>query len=189
MDFCNQCHNMLYVKTNESDKNLEYFCRTCNTVVNDKQVRTTVYQRNFTSDNREYKLTNNEYILNDPTLPRMNNIDCINDTCLSNHKGYIVCEYEKKYTEDEIEQYLNSIFPDVQYYYQLNDKKLHLSLEDISSKNHVYLENLVSNENISITKKDFINKPRKEVVFIKYDSNNMKFLYICAMCKTSWKNK
>jgi hypothetical protein len=30
-------------------------------------------------------------------------------------------------------------------------------------------------------------KPRKEVIYIKYDSINMKYLYICANCGTSWK--
>lgn len=194
MDFCNQCHNMLYVKTKESksdEKKLEYFCRTCNTIVDDKEVRTTVYKRNYTSDDREYKLTNNDYILDDPTLPRMNNIDCINNQCLSNQKGHIMCELDSKPSEDNINSYLNTVFTDVQYQYQLNENILHLSLDNIETESQSYLDKLVSNEDyeIVIQNKQFVDKPRKEVVFIKYDSNNMKFLYMCAICKTSWKNK
>ena len=30
-------------------------------------------------------------------------------------------------------------------------------------------------------------KPEKEVLYIKYDPMNMKYLYLCAVCGTSWK--
>ena len=29
--------------------------------------------------------------------------------------------------------------------------------------------------------------PNKEVLYIKYDINNMKYLYMCTVCGTSWK--
>ncbi len=32
------------------------------------------------------------------------------------------------------------------------------------------------------------NTPKSEVIYIKYDSINMKYLYICSNCGTSWKN-
>ena len=28
-----------------------------------------------------------------------------------------------------------------------------------------------------------------EVIYIKYNHENLKYLYICTKCKTSWKNK
>ena len=28
----------------------------------------------------------------------------------------------------------------------------------------------------------------RQIVFIKYDSKNMKYMYICSTCATSWKN-
>ena len=31
-------------------------------------------------------------------------------------------------------------------------------------------------------------KPEKEVIFIKYDKANMRYLYYCCYCDTNWKN-
>ena len=30
-------------------------------------------------------------------------------------------------------------------------------------------------------------QPQKEVLYLKYDKINMRYLYICANCGTSWK--
>lgn len=30
---------------------------------------------------------------------------------------------------------------------------------------------------------------KKEVIYIKYDDTNLKFLYLCCHCKTIWKNE
>ena len=30
---------------------------------------------------------------------------------------------------------------------------------------------------------------KNDVIFIKYDANNLKYLYMCTNCLTSWKNK
>ena len=193
MDFCNQCHNMLYVKTKETeeDKKLEYFCRTCNTIVSDKEVRTTVYQRNYTSDNNEYKLTNNEYILNDPSLPRMNNIECINSNCLTHHANSIQGELVIKPTDENLVQYLEDVFGDTVYNYQLTGNVLQVTVEETDQDRNDYLDLFVNNLDygIEFKTKKVVEKPQNEVVFIKYDSKNMKFMYICAICKTSWKNK
>lgn len=34
----------------------------------------------------------------------------------------------------------------------------------------------------------YISPITTQVVFIKYDTNNMKYMYICSTCSTSWKN-
>jgi DNA-directed RNA polymerase subunit M/transcription elongation factor TFIIS len=33
------------------------------------------------------------------------------------------------------------------------------------------------------------NKKEKDVIYIKYDAVNMKFLYICNVCDTQWRSK
>jgi DNA-directed RNA polymerase subunit M/transcription elongation factor TFIIS len=35
---------------------------------------------------------------------------------------------------------------------------------------------------------DKSKKTKKEVVYIRYDEDQMKYLYICRHCKTAWKN-
>tara|TARA_B100001094_G_C18168578_1_gene793693 strand:+ start:934 stop:1251 length:318 start_codon:yes stop_codon:yes gene_type:complete len=42
------------------------------------------------------------------------------------------------------------------------------------------------NDNCSSNKNE---DESSDVVFIKYNYLNMKYLYICTKCKTSWKNK
>ena len=61
----------------------------------------------------------NPYILDDPTLPRLKNLKCINSECITNQN-------------DEI---------------------------------------------------------NSDIIYIKYNHENLKYLYICTKCKTSWKNK
>ena len=60
----------------------------------------------------------NPYILNDPTLPKLKTMKCVNPDCETNHEG-----------------------------------------------------------------------AEPEVIYIKYNHLNLKYLYICTKCKTSWKNK
>ena len=34
-----------------------------------------------------------------------------------------------------------------------------------------------------------VNDPEKrEVIYIKYDNEDIKFIYLCCVCKTAWKN-
>ena len=35
----------------------------------------------------------------------------------------------------------------------------------------------------------FDSKPNREIIFIKYDTENMRYLYLCTTCSSSWKNQ
>ena len=41
--------------------------------------------------------------------------------------------------------------------------------------------------NMSITISPFTKK-KNEIIFIKYNTSELKYMYICAHCKSSWKN-
>ncbi len=121
MHFCTECNNMYYLKIMEDDANsLIYYCRNCghendtltaeNVCVSDTQIKRSEDQ---------YVHIVNEYTKYDPTLPRINTIDCPNNKCSSN-------------SEDD--------------------------------------------------------KVEREVIYIRYDDTNMKYMYVCAICNTSWKN-
>ena len=43
-------------------------------------------------------------------------------------------------------------------------------------------------EPIQLWKIERYKKPENEVVFIKYDHVNMKYVYICCHCNHSWEN-
>ncbi len=121
MHFCTECNNMYYLKIMEDDANtLIYYCRNCghenntltaeNVCVSDTQIKRSEDQ---------YVHIVNEYTKYDPTLPRINTIDCPNSKCASNNEG---------------------------------------------------------------------DKAEREVIYIRYDDTNMKYMYVCAICNTSWKN-
>ena len=124
MHFCTECSNMYYLKVKENDANsLIYYCRNCghendtltaeNVCISDTQIKRSEDQ---------YVHIVNEYTKYDPTLPRINTIDCPNVKCASN----IDAEGEEK--------------------------------------------------------------QEREVIYIRYDDTNMKYIYVCAVCNTSWKN-
>ena len=121
MCFCEKCENMFYVHIDESKSGLiTHFCRNCgNTSDNVLSNTNTVYEYDV-DKNSSFKLANsiNQYTKYDPTLPRTNNIKCVNNECPS-----------------------------------------------------------VINSDIA-----------NEIVYIKYDEKNIKFIYLCCHCDKSWYN-
>lgn len=126
MHFCSECSNMYYLKVMDNDANsLIYYCRNCghendtltaeNVCISDTQIKRSEDQ---------YVHIVNEYTKFDPTLPRINTVDCPNIKCASNI--------------------------------------------EVQSKGETKVE--------------------REVIYIRYDDTNMKYIYVCALCNTSWKN-
>ena len=117
MHFCDNCDNMFYIRINGDDCNvLEYYCRNCgNTDTNTDAINICIINKQHDSSNSlEYIL--NKYTKLDPTLPRVNNINCPNHECKTN----------------------------------------------------------TSNAD-------------REIIYIRYDNVNMKYLYLCSTCDFSWK--
>ncbi len=121
MHFCKTCNNMYYISLGGEDgSKLTYYCRNCGEM--DEQIAldsVCVSRTNYQNNEKSFGNFVNEYTKYDPTLPRVNNIPCPNEDCISN-------------TEH-------------------------------------------SGENI------------KEVLLIRYDNINLKFLYLCSHCETIWK--
>lgn len=116
MRFCNTCNNMFYVRVNDT-KDLEYYCKFCNNSVVEPKTNGSilVIDDNTVDDDIRYKQFVNKNIIHDPTLPRVNNIQCPNENC-TKHKD-----------EDN------------------------------------------------------------EVIYLKYDFSNMKYLYFCCKCNHFWR--
>ena len=119
MKFCTVCSNMYYIKLNETGENLEYYCRQCgqieNNIVNNISVSKTVIKQN----EQKFSHIINQYTKLDPTLPRINTLDCPNKECTTN-------------TTEE-------------------------------------------------------GKREKEIIYIRYDDINMKYIYLCSTCDCVWK--
>lgn len=118
MHFCSNCSNMYYIRINSDDPNkLVYYCRKCGN--EDKLLaieNVCVSKTQVKKSEQTFNHIVNKYTKLDPTLPRINNILCVNPDCVTN-------------TED---------------------------------------------------------KPR-EIIYIRYDDANMKYIYLCSDCDTIWK--
>lgn len=130
MKFCVNCDNMYYICLSEKDEfdtnevkgdMMIYYCRNCGykdleSAEEGSCVLKTCIQKNSLTFNHII----NEYTKLDPTLPRIYNMKCPNNACITNS-------------------------------------------EESSSK------------------------PPSEVIYMRYDDENMKYLYICVNCNTNWK--
>jgi len=118
MKFCAVCSNMNYLNISEDDQNkLEYYCRQCgnkekNIDMSSISVAKTVIKKN----EQKFSHIINQYTKLDPTLPRINTIDCPNHSCTTN-----------------------------------------------------------------------THSTDKEIIYIRYDDVNMKYVYMCSTCDTIWK--
>ena len=117
MQFCEKCDNMLYIKVGEEDEDkLLYYCRRCGSETTVSEDNICVSKITFKRTEQRYSTAVNEHTKLDPTLPRITNIKCPNESCLSNEEG---------------------------------------------------------------------NTP--EVIFIRYNEVDMKYVYLCSKCDTVWK--
>lgn len=118
MHFCLNCQNMYYVKINVNNPNkLIYYCRNCgdeNLVLSEENV--TVSKTIIKKSEQSFSHIINKYTKLDPTLPRINNILCPNQDCMTNK-----------------------------------------------------------------------NEKEREIIYIRYDDINMKYIYLCSDCDTVWK--
>ena len=90
MKFCQHCENMMYVsveKTTESaieKQLLVYYCKHCNNKEFqdvDMKESTVILDDNKIEDSTRYSHFINKFLKYDPTLPRVNNIVCVNEKC------------------------------------------------------------------------------------------------------------
>jgi DNA-directed RNA polymerase subunit M/transcription elongation factor TFIIS len=91
-----------------------------------------------------------------------------------------VCGYKKKVDEDD------------QYIYEISNESIDLS-EIINSNDYkthdVTLPKIKKNTSIKCVNTDCgsHNDPKSEITYFKYDSESMKYLYMCDHCGQTWK--
>jgi len=93
MKFCDTCHNMLYISVEED--NLKHYCKNCNFSTTDNyatRAECIVETNHDVCESGNYKQYMSKYIKYDPTLPRVNNIDC--PSCSTKPNKVIYIKYD-----------------------------------------------------------------------------------------------
>lgn len=160
MYFCSECRNMYYLKIrDDEEKNaLVYYCRNCG---HEDHTLTSenvcVSETQLQRSEQKYTHMVNEYTKYDPTLPRINTIKCPNQACDSNEGA---------------EQEGGAPPP--------SKKK--------ASTSKAAQEDIEEEEANKTTRKTQAKTlMNREVMYIRYDDINMKYVYLCVHCNTMWR--
>lgn len=197
--------------TETSTVQLSYYCKHCNwveemkiadkyessehAVIEQKEESTCIYQRNYKEDYIVDRVVSNKYTIYDYTLPRVS-YDCINETCPTNREFnlenliYITNvppDHSDKQIGEMFERLLGVKISEVQERVRIQLTNVLLILKDKKLVNNIrsMIDNKIE-DGYTLHVEEF-QKPKKEILYIKYDPINMKYLYICSNCGTSWK--
>ena len=213
MQFCSECHNMYYLKIQDEDgvigNTLIYYCRNCGH--EDKTLSTTnicVSDIQLRSSEKKYTHIVNEYTKYDPTLPRINTIKCPNQDCISNGAGKNMAGGAGK---EEGQPKKTARIPKATTGARKTKAQKEAEAAQLEAQ-HVEAEAALNAVNQSAIKaqesaaqaeailamaeanlaeeEPHSTEPKKnnrEVIYIRYDDTNMKYVYLCAHCDTTWR--
>ena len=198
MHFCTKCNNMYYIRigsvaaaaaaaaaaagdgnaqtTQEPNSaqdpdatTLYHYCRNCG---NEVKIEKTICVSKLQLKHRAQSYSNviNKYTKLDPTLPRINNIKCPNSKCRSNSSIAAAIKLKPRATggldtanEAEEAEEAEEAYEDVDID------------PDVST-------GIAANFKLSMAG----DPAPREVIYIRYDEVNMKYVYLCAVCDTVW---
>jgi hypothetical protein len=143
---------MYYIKINGEDANtLVYYCRFCGHEDNEPaESGVVVLRTEYKKTEQQFSHMVNRYIKHDPTLPRISNVKCPNESCTSNAATSNHGSGDKGHSD-----------------------------KASGDKGH--------SDKASGDKAHQGDKTESSVIYLRYDDNNMKYLYICEDCDTTWK--
>jgi hypothetical protein len=176
---------MLYIDKTGENNSLVYKCKGCDYKEVDYNKCGCIYTNQHNNVFLTHNITNNPYIKYDNTLPRINTMRCINDECVSNMDYTNVLyltelnihsfNWRDRLTKD-MSSFAISIVDvdDVSCLIVIKDLSQRSAIESKIREWHPYFK--------------FMEKLTSLVIFIKYDPENLKYVYICNYCNSSWKN-
>lgn len=158
---------MYYIRVSGTEDNrLIYYCRKCGhedeSVSKDSIV---VSKTSTTADKSAYLNNINEFTKLDPTLPRVSNVPCPNKYCPSNRvvlgSGAAAAARE--------------------------DVRIRLDRADGTDGDESAGAAAAAATAVSDSIDVGSGEVPREVIYMRYDDQNMKYVYICARCDTIWR--
>jgi hypothetical protein len=181
---------MVYTKLAEDTAKLSKYCKNCGWSGDIDNLDKCVYSRNYSDDFIAQRLITNKYTLYDPTLPRVSSIKCINDNCLTNKSGLensIKITIPQSIETDTVSTEIEKLGVKSIEIFRINNKSVGVifgNKEDLESGKSLLNSLEFEGESVKISE---LTKVDREIIFIKFDNSNMKYLYMCSTCGTSWK--
>jgi DNA-directed RNA polymerase subunit M/transcription elongation factor TFIIS len=209
MQFCSECHNMYYLKISDEDGNigdtLIYYCRNCgheDTTLSTSNI--CVSDMQLLSSEKKYTHIVNEYTKFDPTLPRINTIKCPNQECSSNgfaggvgksataeekaSKAATKAAEKASKAAEKASKAAEKAASKAGPSKKGQTKKTGLS-QVLEEQAQAEMEATIAAEDAeqAQAQNETSGENNREVIYIRYDDTNMKYVYLCVHCDTTWR--
>ena len=169
---------------------MENYCKNCGWKGVKDISSKAIYKRNYKEDYIAEKVLSNKYTIFDVSLPRVE-YDCINPKCATNtafdkDSTLIVSNIPADHTEEQFDEIFESFNTKIDKKYRVKLTQAILVFKSKENKEEFessFNKNIIPSYELSIDKFSQISK---EILYIKYDPNNMKYIYLCANCGSSW---
>lgn len=201
---------MYYLKISDEDGNigdtLIYYCRNCgheDTTLSTSNI--CVSDMQLLSSEKKYTHIVNEYTKFDPTLPRINTIKCPNQECSSNGfaggvgksaqakaeaaASKAAMKLEEKATKAAMKLEEKAMKAASKAASKKDTKKktgLQQVLEEQEELQEEQAEK-VEQAQAKDEQNEASGENNREVIYIRYDDTNMKYVYLCVHCDTTWR--
>ena len=161
MHFCSDCGNMYYIRLTENN-GIVYYCRNCGNEDDTITIDNLVVSQTCLQQSGGNQINGvNKYTKLDPTLPRINTIQCPNSECPCN-RNHNPTQYADRATITGTNE----------------ANEANEAASEASEANE-------ANEANEAKKVDADAVPR-EVIYLRYDDIRLKYIYLCAVCNTIW---
>lgn len=180
MHFCSKCDNMYYIRLGAGEQDpsdttsLYHYCRNCGHEDKIKE-KICVSKLQLKHNTQSYSNIINRYTKLDPTLPRINNIKCPNNECRSNPPLAGAVFMRPGIARGTASARTGSASGS--------------SARDLAEEEYEGDEAIGGNDNPApIEPVAFANggSVPREVIYLRYDEINMRYVYLCAVCDTLW---
>ena len=182
MEFCNKCDNIYYIEI--IDGILSYKCKKCKNVVILDEINNKPYliKTDIQKKKSSYEYIINEYTKYDNTLPRIKHIKC--PRCSTKPSKQEPKQELKQESKQELKQE-----PKQELKQELKQEpKQELKQEPNQFDDDDSFDNDGSDENVSMEGGGSSHDGEEnEVIYIRYDDINLKYIYLCCKCNYSWK--
>ena len=198
---------MLYTKTSKDEhKKLINYCKNCywsGDYITDDNDKISVYKKNYTDDYVSHSIYTNPNIIYDNTLPRISNIKCINKNCVSNIKEQNTITIQIDSTISKEKEIIDNLeikpiidickdFLQSNMISNPNIIKIAKNICVVNNLNSSDYKTLITLKNTTFNNSDInissFTKKKNEIIFIKYNKLDLKYMYVCVHCRSSWKN-